>query len=105
MFRPGAVQDELPVFTELFQQVPRKVHDEPLRIIGALLLKLKANHHNPRIAGSAPAVEGDSRTPFDRNQQLGIVWAPGIAWSGEGAARFASARYLRTCEADPSGNI
>jgi hypothetical protein len=36
MFRPSTVQDELSVFTERFQQVPRKVHDELLRIIGAL---------------------------------------------------------------------
>jgi hypothetical protein len=36
MFRPSAVQDELPIFTERFQQVPRKIHDELLRTIGVL---------------------------------------------------------------------
>jgi hypothetical protein len=47
MFRPSAVQDELPVFTERFQQVPSKVHDELLRIIGGTLLKLEVNRRNP----------------------------------------------------------
>ena len=70
--RVSQVQDELCVFTDDVERVPRKLHDDDLRVLGHSA-ELDVKRRNCKIAGRAPRLKEILERHSDRNQQLRIV--------------------------------